>query len=226
MSEWCIPKKENADFIAHMEDVLDVYKMPYNEEIPVICMDEEPKQLLSDTRTPVPISKGHSKKIDYEYVRHGTVSNFIFVEPLAGWRRVSVRDRRTAVDWAEEVAELVEKNYPEVQKIILVCDNLNTHKISSFYKAFTPERARNIAKKLEIHYTPKHGSWLNIAECEIHALATQCLKRRIGEKEIMEREINAWETERNEIQKGVDWQFTTEEARVKLKRLYPKIKMD
>lgn len=224
--EWCIPDGQDADFVACMEDILDVYKLAYNPMKPVICMDEEPKQLLSEQKEPLPMKVGSPRKTDFQYVRNGTVCNFIFVEPLGGWRRVTVSDRRTAVDWAEQVKTLVTVDYPNVEKIILVCDNLNTHKISSLYKAFPPKEAREIAKKLEIHYTPKHGSWLNIAEIEIHALATQCLSRRIGIKGCMEKEIAAWQAERNQKQTGVNWQFVTEDARVKLKWLYPIIEMD
>jgi len=205
-----------------MEDILDVYSMPYDENKPVICMDEKPYQLLDDVREPIPMKPGSPRKIDSEYVREGTCSIFIFTEPLTGWRYVIARERRTKADWAYEVQELLTVHYPDADKIILVMDNLNTHDISSLYTVFPPAVARNLAKRLEIHYTPKHGSWLNIAEIELSSLSSQCLSdRRIDSIDQLNEELAAWEHDRNTKQKGVDWQFTTDEARTKLKRLYP-----
>lgn len=207
-----------------MEDVLDLYTQPYNQNCPVICMDEKPYQLTDDKRKPIPMKPMKPERRDSEYIRRGTCSIFIFTEPLAGWRHQSVRSRRTKVDWAHEIRELLEVHYPNVPKVRLVMDNLNTHTISSLYEAFDPETARALAKRLEIHYTPKHGSWLNIAEIELSVMTSQCLGRRIGKIETLARELSAWERNRNQIQKGVDWQFTTDDARIKLKRLYPQFK--
>ena len=204
-----------------MEDVLDVYERPYDPDYPVICMDEKPYQLLGEAREPKDMKPGNDKKIDSEYVRNGTCSIFAFVEPLAGWHHQSVREHRTAVDWAEEIKWLVD-NRPEAKKIVLVMDNLNTHKIASLYKKYDPETARSIRRKLEIHYTPKHGSWLDIAEIELSALGNQCLsKRRIDSIDKLNEELASWNTERNAGQKSVNWQFKTTDARIKLKHLYP-----
>ena len=208
-----------------MEDILELYCLPYDPEIPMVCMDEQPRQLLKETRLPLPAEPGKPERYDYEYERNGTAAIFLFTEPLAGWRKVNVRQRRTSVDWAEEIKELLERDYPQVKKVRLVCDNLNTHKIASLYEAFEPEQARSLARRLEIHYTPKHGSWLNIAEIELSVFTNQCLARRIGEIEMLSRESKAWERKRNADQKGVDWQFTTDDARIKLKHLYPEIKL-
>jgi hypothetical protein len=204
-----------------MEDVLEVYKRSYDRHFPVVCMDEQPMQLLEETRTPLPLEPGSPARSDYEYERKGTVNHFLFTEPLAGWRKVTIRDTRTRVDWAEEIRALLEKDYPEAKKIVLVCDNLNTHKIASLYEAFPPREARRLVERLEIHYTPKHGSWLNIAEIELSVLTRQCLKRRIGNKSRLRKEVRAWQRHRNAQQKSVDWQFTTNDARIKLKQLYP-----
>ena len=206
-----------------MEDVLDLYEMPYNPDLPVICMDEKPYQLLDESRESLPMRPGDVQKIDSEYIRKGTSSIFVFTEVLAGWRHVSAREHRTAIDWAEEICYLLEECYPDKEKIILVMDNLNTHAISSLYKRDSPEKARSLAKRLEIHYTPKHGSWLNIAEIELNAMTRQCLARRINTLEILQKELSAWEQQRNENQKTVIWQFKTKDARVKLISLYPKI---
>ena len=208
-----------------MEDVLDVYCRPYDARFPVVNMDEQPVQLLSDVREPEPPAPGRIAREDYEYERGGTASVFLFTEALGGWRRVSARQRRTAVDWAKEMRILLEEDYPDAEKVILVCDNLNTHKTASFYKAFDAQTARRLARRLEIHYTPKHGSWLNIAECELSVLTTQCLDRRIGDIEILRRESAAWARQRNAAQKGVDWRFSTDDARIRLKHLYPKVQM-
>lgn len=222
---WVIPPKGNAAFVANMEDVLELYKRPYNPAIPVICMDEQPTQLIKETRMKIPIEPGKPERVDYEYERNGTAVNFMFTEPLAGWRKVNVRERKTSIDWAYEIKELLDEDYPEVEKVILVCDNLNTHTIASLYEAFEPEEARRLAERLEIHYTPKHGSWLNVAEIELSVFTKQCLDRRIPDMATLQQEAKAWYRKRNANQKGVDWQFTTEDARVKLKRLYPQIQM-
>jgi len=207
-----------------MEDVLEVYARPYNSEKPVVCMDEKPYQLLDHVREPLPMQAGSTEKVDNEYERNGTCSIFIFTEPLDGWREAEALPRRTKIDWAHQVKWLLDDQYPDAEKVVLVMDNLNTHTISSLYEAFPPEEAFRLAQRLEIHFTPKHGSWLNIAECELSALATQCLgHRRIAGIETLNEELRAWHTRRNHTQKGVDWQFTTEDARVKLKRLYPVI---
>jgi len=208
-----------------MEDILELYCLPYDPEIPLICMDEQPTQLIKETRKPLPPKPGKPECYDYEYERNGTAVNFMFTEPLGQWRKVNVRERKTRVDWAQEIKELLENDYPEVEKVRLVCDNLNTHKIASLYEAFEPEEARRLAKRLEIHYTPKHGSWLNIAEIELSVLTKQCLRRRIPEIEILREEAKMWARKRTTQQKGVEWQFKTEDARIKLKRLYPQIQV-
>ena len=219
---WCIPPKQNSAFVAAMEDVLEVYSRPYNPDKPVVCMDEKPYQKLDHVRKPLPMRPGSVEKVDSEYKREGTCSIFIFVEPLGGWRHVKALPRRTKVDWANQVKWVLDEHYPEAEKIVLVMDNLNTHTISSLYEAFPPEEAFRLAQRLEIHLTPKHGSWLNIAECELSVLAAQCLgTRRIPDIESLNKELIVWNTQRNQTQKGVDWQFTTEDARIKLKRLYP-----
>lgn len=218
-----IPPQQSAEFVADMEDVLEVYHQPYEPKHPMICMDEQPVQLIKETRTPLPAQPGHPKAVDYEYERNGTACLFIFTEPLSGWRKVVVRQRRTAVDWAVEIQRLLDEDYPDSQTITLVCDQLNTHKPASLYSAFSAPTARRLAEKLQIHYTPKHGSWLNIAENELSALTRQCLDRRIPDLETLERETRAWYIERNRLQKSVDWQFTTADARIRLKRLYPHI---
>ena len=205
-----------------MEDVLAVYARPYNQQKPVICMDEKPYQFLGHTREPLPMRPGSTEKIDSEYERNGTCSIFIFTEPLAGWREAEALPRRTKIDWARQIKWLLDEQYPEAEKVVLVMDNLNTHTISSLYEAFPPEEAFRLAQRLEIHFTPKHGSWLNIAECELSALAAQCLGfRRITEIDTLNAELSSWHIRRNDTQKSVDWQFTTDDARIKLKRLYP-----
>lgn len=204
-----------------MEDVLDIYELPYNKDIPVVCMDEKSYQLLGEARESWAMRPGDNKKIDSEYIRNGTCSIFAFVEALAGRHHVSVREHRTAIDWAEEIRYLVDEMYPDVQKIILVMDNLNTHKPASLYKTFPPEEARRIIKKLEIHYTPKHGSWLDIAEIELNVMTRQCLSRRISSIDVLRSELTAWEDERNNGKSKVNLQFTTKDARIKLVSLYP-----
>lgn len=223
---WCIPPKQNAEFVAHMEDVLEVYSRPFNEKRPVICMDEKPFQLLDEYLEPIPMSEhNHREKYDCEYIRKGSCSIFMFTEPLGGWREAHALSRRTAVDWAHQVKWLVDEAYPDVEKIVLVMDNLNTHTTASLYKAFSPEEAFRISQRLEIHYTPKHGSWLDIAEIELSALTIQCLLNvRIPTLDDLNRILDAWSQNRNSTQKGVSWHFTTETARVKLTHLYPKIK--
>jgi hypothetical protein len=206
-----------------MEDVLEVYHRPYNERKPVICMDEQPVQLLGEKREPVPMNEHHSKREDSEYVRKGTCSVFMFVEPLGGKRYVSASAQRTRRDWAREIKSIVTEQYPQVEKVVLVMDNLNTHTLSSLYEAFPAEEAFAIAQRLEIHYTPKHGSWLNIAEIELSAMTSQCLDRRIDTLEKLNRELEAWQHERNRNQKTVKWQFTAQDARIKLHGLYPAI---
>ena len=207
-----------------MEDILDLYRQPFCESYPVICMDEKPYQLLDETRSPIPMKAGKPERRDGEYVRNGTCSIFVFTEPLAGWRRVAACERRTQIDWANQIRELLEVHYPDTPKIRLVMDNLNTHTMASLYAAFPAETARSLAKRLEIHYTPKHGSWLNIAEIELSVMTKQCLDRRISSIESLRHELAEWEKARNRNQKGVDWQFTAEDARIKLKRLYPQFK--
>ena len=207
-----------------MEDVLDLYCQPYVPDYPVICMDEKPYQLLDESRKPIAMKPGKSLRRDDEYVRHGTCSIFLFTEPLAGWRHVDAQERRTKIDWAHQIQYLLDQVYPDCDKVRLVMDNLNTHSISSLYGAFPPEIARRLAKRLEIHYTPKHGSWLNIAEIELSVMTSQCLNRRISDITSLGEQLSVWESDRNQIQKGVDWQFTTDNARIKLKRLYPQFK--
>jgi len=219
---WCIPPQQNAAFVAAMEDVLEVYSRPYDPAKPMICMDEKPFQLLGETREPIPAQPGSVEKVDHEYIREGTCSIFLFTEPLAGWRYAQAFEQRTKKDWAIRVQWVLDNQYPDAEKVVLVMDNLNTHVISSFYETFPPEEAFRLAQRLEIHYTPKHGSWLDIAEIELSALATQCLgDRRIPTIEALNKELSAWETRRNANQKGVDWHFTTADARTKLKHLYP-----
>jgi transposase len=205
-----------------MEDVLEVYQRPYDPKRPVVCFDEQSKQLIRETRTPLPVRPGQPERVDYEYERNGTANLFMTFEPLAGQRRVKVTDRRTKIDFAHAIRELVEQ-YPTAQKIVLVMDNLNTHKLGSLYEAFAPAEARRLIERLEVHHTPKHGSWLNMAETELSVLSGQCLDRRIGEKDELRTEVDAWERARNNAKCRVDWQFTTDDARVKLKRLYPSI---
>lgn len=223
---WCIPPKQNAEFVSRMEDVLEVYSRPYNENQPVVCMDEKPFQLLDDMLEPIPMGKGnHTKKYDCEYVRKGSCSIFMFTEPLGQWRQAHALPHRTSEDWAHQMKWLIDEVYPNVEKIILVMDNLNTHTPASFYKAFPPEEAFRLSQKLEIHYTPKHGSWLDIAEIELSALTIQCLLgERIPSIDSLNQILNSWSLKRNFEQKGVSWQFTASDARVKLKHLYPDIK--
>jgi len=221
---WVIPPEANGEFVASMEKVLETYAQPYDSRCPVVCMDEQPVQLLKETRVPVAATRNHPRRVDYEYERAGTASIFMFCEPLSRWREVQVRQQRTKVDWAVEVEQLLRGRYAEAKKVILVCDNLNTHTKGAFYEAFPPEKARQIVQRLEFRYTPKHGSWLNIAENELSSLTRQCLKgRRLGDIRLLRTETQAWHQASNQRQRGVDWQFKIDDARHKLKSLYPKI---
>ena len=203
---------------------MEVYSRPYDPARPVICMDEKPFQMLGEVREAIPMKQGEAEKVDSEYKREGTCSIFIFTEPLAGWRYAEAFEHRAKKDWAHRVKWVLDNQYPDAEKVVLVMDNLNTHVISSFYETFPAEEAFRLSQRLEIHYTPKHGSWLDIAEIELSALATQCLgNRRISSIEVLNKELIAWESKRNANQKGVDWHFTTADARTKLKRLYPEI---
>lgn len=218
-----IPPGQGGEFVARMEDVLAVYHRPYDERRPLICLDELPVQLVGETRVPLPAAPGRPARYDYEYVRNGTANAFMIFEPLVGWRAVQVTERRTAKDLAEVLRWLAEDVHPEARRLVLVTDNLNTHGPGCLYEALGPARARRIAGRLEWHYTPRHGSWLNMAEIELAALSKQCLGRRIESAERLAREVAAWEEERNERQVGVNWQFTTAKARIKLHRLYPTV---
>ena len=218
-----IPPEQNADFVAAMEDVLEVYHRPQDAARPVVCLDEQSKQLIRETRTPIAAAPGRPERSDYEYERNGTANLFMLFAPLLGWRQVKVTDRRTKLDFAEVIRELVDVHYPAAAKIVLVMDNLNTHKIGSLYEAFAPAEARRLIEKLEIHYTPKHGSWLNMAETELSVLTKQCLDRRIPDAAFLMREVAAWVQQRNTAHATVNWRFTTDNARIKLKRLYPSI---
>jgi hypothetical protein len=220
-----IPPQANAEFVCAMEDVLEVYTRPYDPQRPQVCVDETSKQLVAETRMPLPAAPGQPKRVDYEYERKGTANLFMVFEPLAGKRLVKVTERRTAVDFAQLLREVVDTQYAQAEKIVLVMDNLNTHKLASLYEAFEPAEARRLLERLEIHYTPKHGSWLNMAETELSVLATQCLNRRIPDSPILSQEVAAWQAQRNAAHCRVDWRFTTQDARIKLKRLYPSIQL-
>ncbi len=221
---WVIPPQANGEFVAAMENVLDTYAQPYDPRYPVLTMDEQPVQLLKETRQPIPATKFHPRRVDYEYERAGTASIFMFAEPLSGWREVRVRERRTKVDWAVEMAALLRTHYATAAKVILVCDNLNTHTMGAFYEAFAPDAARALVQRLEFRYTPKHGSWLNVAENELSSLHRQCLRdRRFGRIDDLRHATAAWAQASNTKQRGVDWQFQIDDARMKLKSLYPKI---
>lgn len=204
-----------------MEDTLDVYRRPYDPRRPQVCLDEASKQLLADTREPLGMRPGQVQRQDYEYERRGVRSLFLWCEPLGNRRHVEVTERRTKVDWAQVVKDLVDVHYTEAERVVLVMDNLNTHTPASLYEAFAPAEAKRIADKLEIHYTPKHGSWLNIAEIELSALARQCLDRRIPDQDTLTKEVTAWEHKRNTARVTVDWHFSTADARIRLKHLYP-----
>lgn len=220
---YCIPPKADAAFVCQLEEVLDVYKRPYDPKRPLICMDEMPKQLLAEKYEPLPGKPGQTAKQDYEYERLGTANLFMVFEPLAGKRYVETTSHRKIVDWAQLMKMVSDELYPEADVIVVVMDNLNTHKLASFYATFEPEEAHRLSRRLEIHYTPKHGSWLNMAEIELSALTRQCLDRRIPDQDLLDTEVQAWTRERNKKVIKVDWQFTTADARIKLKHLYPKI---
>lgn len=220
---WCIPPKEDAEFVAHMEDVLDIYQQPYDPKRPLWCMDEKPYQLLGESREPIPMRPGDIAKTDSEYVRNGTASIFCFIQPHSGRIFHFTEPTRTAVDWAEKVRFLVDTVEPDADKVVLVMDNLNTHSVGSLYKAFPPAEARRIAKKLEIHYTPKHGSWLNIAEIGINIMTRECLGRRIESFDRLSSELAAWNDSYNQDPSPINWQFQTDDSRVKLRKLYPDI---
>src|SRR5262247_356628 len=223
---WVIPPEADAECVAHMEEVLATYAKPYNPHVPVLCMDEQPVQLLKETRVPIAATAKPGKRVDYEYERAGRAAIFLCAEPLAGWRDVAVRERKTKSDWAIEMARLLEGRYAACDTVILACDNLNTHTKGAFYEAFAPERARALVRRLEFCYTPKHGSWLNIAENELSALTRQCVAdRRFGDVVSLREETTAWHEQRNARQRMVDWQFKVDDARVKLKSIYPKLEV-
>lgn len=223
---WVIPPEADAEFVASMEDVLEVYEKPYDPNCPVLCMDEQPVQLIKEVRAPIPATKSHPKRVDYEYERAGTANIFMFTEPLAGWREVAVRKTKTKIDWAIEMGRLMEGRYADCDKIILVSDNLNTHTKGAFYEVFEPERARQIVRRIEFHHTPKHGSWLNVAENELSSMTRQCVAgRRFADIETLESETKAWSNDVNSTQRGVDWQMKLDDARVKLKSVYPRLSL-
>lgn len=222
---WCIPPEEDAEFVCAMENVLEVYKRPYDSKRPVVCLDEKSKQLVAETCKPIRVRPGKVQRVDYEYVRNGTANLFMMVEPLRGWRQVNVTTRRTKTDFAQQVKELVDVHYRRASRITLVMDNLNTHRLSSLYEAFEPAEARRLIEKIEVVHTPKHGSWLNMAECELSVLEKQALDERVGDETELRRRVNDWQADRNNRTKRIDWQFTTSDARIKLRRLYPQIQL-
>ncbi len=220
---WCIPPQENAAFVCQMESVLEVYHRPQDPQYPVVCMDETSVQCVKEVRTPIPATSGQTERYDAEYERNGVAHLLMFYDPFENWRRVDVADNHKATQWAEGVRKLVQEDYPEAKRITLVMDNLNTHTGASLYKAFSPVLARELMDKLEFVYTPKHGSWLNMAECEFSVLNRQCMDQRLPDIGTVSSEITAWTKQRNQSTKPVDWRFTTADARIKLKRLYPKL---
>ena len=220
---WCIPPKQSAEFVFHMEDVLEVYHRPYDPKRPVLCIDETFKQLIGETRKPLPLRPGMVERYDHEYVRNGVASLFLACEPLAGWRHVAVTEHRGRVDWAGFIRSLLDGRYAPAERVVLVMDQLNTHALASLYQTFPPEDAKRLAERIELHHTPKHGSWLNIAEIELSALGRQCLARRIAHQDSLRRKVEQWEQQRNAAVTKVDWQFTTAQARVKLRSLYPSL---
>lgn len=220
---WCIADHQDPAFVAAMEDVLDVYQRHIDPSRPVICMDEMPKQLIGESRTPIPAKPGQLRRYDYEYVRNGTTNVFMFFAPLLGWRRATVRERKTRIDWAQEVKRLIDEDFPDAEKIVLVMDNLKTHGIASLYAAYAPDEAHRLAQKLELHYTPKHGSWLNMAEIELSVLSRQATHGRIPAADQLIARIEAWQDNRNKAHAKTNWRFTTEDARIKLTKLYPSI---
>jgi len=220
---WIIPPKQNSQFVAQMEQVLDIYKRPYNADFPVVCMDESPKQLIKETRVPIAMKPGSDARIDFEYERCGVANIFIATEPLKGKRFVEVTKQRTKLDWAMFIKRIADEWFKKEKKIILIMDNLATHKASSLYEAFEPAEAKRIWDRFEFIYTPKHGSWLNMAEIELNVLNGQCLKRRMDNIKIIKEEVEAWQMNRNNKKSEINWQFKTADARIKLKRLYPTI---
>jgi transposase len=215
-----IPPGQNAEFVAHMEQVLDVYKRPYDEDFPVVCMDESPKQLIETIREEK-MEQGKEKRVDYEYIRHGVVNIFMANEPLRGQRLVEVTNFKTKIDWAKFAKRISDEMYPDAKRITLVMDNFKTHSIGAFYEAFEPSEAKRIIDRFEFVFTPKHGSWLNMAEIELHVLSSQCLSRHIATMKEIKQEVEAWQKHRNNKNRRINWQFTTTDARIKLKRLYP-----
>ena len=220
---WCIPPKQSAEFVYHMEDVLEVYRRPYDPKRPVICIDETFKQLIGDTRTPLPPRPGMVERYDHEYVRNGVVSLFLACEPLAGWRHIAVTEHRRRGDWASFIRSLLDGRYAPAERVVLVMDQLNTHALASLYEAFPPEEAKRLAERIELHHTPKHGSWLNMAEIELSVLGRQCLARRIAQQDTLRRKVEQWAGQRNATTAKVVWQFTTKQARIKLQALYPSV---
>ena len=220
---WVIPPAQNSQFVAQMEQVLDVYKRPYDKHFPIVCMDESPKQMIKETRIPIPMKPGSDTKVDFEYERCGVANIFIASEPLKGKRYVEVTERKTKIDWAIFIKKIADEWYKNAEKIILIMDNLSTHRPSALYETFKPKEAKRIWDRFEFVYTPRHGSWLNMAEIELNVLMGQCLNRRIESMKIMKEEVKAWESYRNNKKAIINWQFTTQDARIKLKRLYPTI---
>jgi hypothetical protein len=220
---WCIPEKPSAEFVCHMEDVLAVYHRPYDPKRPVVCVDETFRQLIGEARAPLPTKPGAVERVDHVYVRNGVASLFLACEPLSGWRHVAVTEHRRRIDWALVIRSLLEGRYRQAERLVLVMDQLNTHSAASLYEAFPPEEAKRLADRLEIHHTPKHGSWLNMAEIELSALSRQCLSRRIARQDTLTRQVAAWQDTRNAAAAKTEWQFTTADARIKLKSLYPSI---
>ena len=223
---WVIPPKADSEFVAQMEEVLETYAKPYNRMRPVLCMDEQPVQLLKETRVPIPATRRHARRVDYEYERAGTANIVMFAEPLVGWREVAVRETKTRADWAIEMARLVEGRYSSAERVVVVCDNLKTHTKGAFYEVFAPRRARELVRRIEFCHTPKHGSWLNIAENELSSLTRQCVSgRRFGDAGTLRAETKAWSSDVNSTQRGVNWQMKIDDARCKLVSVYPKIKL-
>lgn len=223
MKGWVIPPHQSSEFVANMEKVLDIYKKPYNKDFPVVCMDESPKQLIAEGKPTLPMKSGQDRKVDYEYIRHGVVNIFMANEPLKGIRMVEVTEFKTKKDWAKFVKRIADEMYPEAKKITLVMDNFNTHNASSFYESFEPKEAKRLWDRFEFIYTPKHGSWLNMAEIELHVLNGQCLNRHIATMDKIKEEVDAWQNHRNNKNSSINWQFTNADARIKLKRLYPSL---
>jgi hypothetical protein len=223
---WCIPPDQDADFVCAMENVLEVYKRPFDPLHPVVCFDEKSKQLVKEVAVPIPAAPGGVARHDYEYERNGTANLFLLVEPLGGWRQVNVTARRTKLDFALQMKELVDVHYPQAERITVVMDNLNTHRLSCLYEAFPPAEARRLIDRIKVVHTPKHGSWLNMAECELSVLEKQCLADRIGDMDTLCQRVKIWNSDRNTRSKRIDWQFRTADARIKLRRLYPQIQME